>query len=133
VPKVPMLYTDTVLRSCAWLRSKYWYAPFMSNPLKPQFQAFAFAVGPIIAMLPVLRSAGFGLQGFTTIWPILLFMPLAMWMESRSLTLLLSTCRGRRDLFAIAAIPVGAAALVSYVFSAAVFAFTLPNLLRMLL
>ena len=105
----------------------------MSVRSRTQLQAVTFAIAPIIAMLPVLRAAEFGFRGFATIWPVLFFMPLAMWMEARSLTLLLSTCRGRRDSFVIAAIPVGAAALVSYIYCAVVFAFTLPEILRSLL
>jgi len=100
---------------------------------KTWMQAAALAAAPIVAMAPVVRMAGFGSAGFSTIWPILCYMPLAMWMESRSLTMVLATCRSRRDPFLIAALPLGVTAVTVYVFCAAVFAFALPALLHLLL
>jgi len=123
-----------VQHTYVFLRSAngYWYAVRMDIRSRTWSRAAMLTLTPIAAMVPVIRLAGFGLGGFASIWPILCFTPLAMWMEARSMTLLLATCRGRRDPFLIAAVPLGVAALAGYVLSAALFAFVLPALLQIL-
>jgi len=95
-------------------------------------QAAVLTLAPLLATLPAAKLAGSSVVGFASICPILLSAPLSMWMASRSITLLLATCRGRRDPFLVVAVPLGVAALGAYVISAALFAFALPALLRLL-
>jgi hypothetical protein len=94
-------------------------------------RAAALTLLPVLAMFPIVRLADFGAAGFATVWPILVFAPLSMWMETRSITMLLATCRGSRDPFLIAALPLGLTALGAYTFSAGLLAFALPALFRL--
>ncbi|HXA56706.1 MAG TPA: hypothetical protein VNU84_04675 [Candidatus Acidoferrum sp.] len=91
----------------------------------------AFSLTPLALLMPVIRMVDFRGSGLANVLPVLLYTPVAMWMESRSITLLLVTSRGRRDPFLLAALPVGIAALATYVCSAFLFAVALPMLLRL--
>jgi hypothetical protein len=96
-------------------------------------QAAGLAILPLLLLFEAIQLAGFGSAGFDSIWPILAFAPMVMWMESRSITLILATTRGRRDPFVVVAVPLGLTALAGYILSAILFAIALPTLLRLLL
>ncbi len=104
----------------------------MSEQSKAWVRVAVLTFAPLLAILPLARLAGSGVTSFATVWPILLYAPLAMWMESQSITVLLATCRGRRDPLLMLAVPLGVAALGTYTIFAALFACTLPGLLRLL-
>jgi hypothetical protein len=110
----------------------YCYAAFVDSRLKPWIYAAAFSLTPLVLLMPVFRMVDFRGSGLLNILPVFLYTPFAMWMESRSITLLLVTCRGRRDPFLIAAVPVGTAALATYVCNAFLFSAALPLLLRLI-
>jgi hypothetical protein len=96
-------------------------------------QAAGLAILPLILLFEAIRLAGFDSTGFVSIWPILGLAPLVMWMESRSITLILASTRSRRDPFVVVAVPLGLAALAVYILGAILFAVALPTLLRLLL
>jgi hypothetical protein len=100
---------------------------------RQQTLAIALAISPLGAMIPVIHLASFGPGGFATVWPVAFFAPVAMWMETRSLKLLLATCQNRRDPFFIAAVPIGIVAVAAYASCATLFAFIVPALIRLIL
>jgi hypothetical protein len=95
-------------------------------------EAATLALTPLLLLIPVFRLADYGAHTLAGVLPILMYAPLAMWMESRSITLLLVTCRGRRDPFLVAAVPIGATALAAYLCCAFLFAVALPTVLHLL-
>jgi hypothetical protein len=110
----------------------YCYARFVDSRLKPWMYAAALSLMPLVLLVPVMGMVDFRGTGLLNILPVLLCAPFAMWMESRSIALLVVTCRSRRDPFLIAAVPIGIAAVATYVCSAVLFAVALPMLLRLL-
>jgi hypothetical protein len=104
----------------------------MNSRSKPWLHAAAFALTPLVLLIPVIRMADFASHELASVLPILIYTSVAMWMESRSIALLLVTCQGRRDPFLIAAVPLGIAALAAYVCSAVLFAMSIPTLLRLI-
>ncbi len=54
-------------------------------------------------------------------------------MESRSIALLLTACRDRRDPFILDAVPLAVAAFAIYLANAILFAFVLPSFIRTIL
>ena len=104
----------------------------MNEQSKTWARVAGLTFAPLLAILPLVRLAGSGVASFATIWPTLLSAPLAMWMESQSIAVLLVSCRGRRDPLLIVALPLGVAALATYTIFAALFAFAIPGLLRLL-
>jgi len=77
----------------------------------------------------MLAAAHFGPAGPSTLWPILLYVPLAMWAQTRSIGLLLSMYRSRRDPALLAMLPLGLTSLGTYAVSGVVLIMSLPALL----
>lgn len=88
---------------------------------------------PVALIFPVLAAAHFGPTGPATVWPIVLYAPLAMWIETRAIRLLLNMFRDRRDPALFAILPLGLISLSAYALHGFVFILGLPGLLKFLL
>jgi hypothetical protein len=84
---------------------------------------------PVALLFPMLAAAHFGPKGPASIWPVLVYAPLAMWMQTRALGLLLNMYRGRRDPVLLAILPLGIASVGTYLLSGVVLLLSLPALL----
>ena len=101
----------------------------MDDRRKLCIRAAALTLLPAAFFFPVLAVARFGPNGPGSLWPILLYVPLAMWAQTRSIGLLLSMIRGRRDPALLAIVPLGLASLGTYALSSIVLLMSLPALL----
>lgn len=81
-------------------------------------------------IFPVLTSCHFTQTGAATVWPIIVYAPIAMWAEARAIGLLLNLLQGRRDPALIAIIPLGLMSLFVYALHGFVFILGLPGLLK---
>ena len=93
---------------------------------KTALRAAGLTLLPAALLLPVLTAARFGPTGPASLWPVLLYAPLAMWMQTRSIALLLSLYRSRRDPVLLAILPLGLASIGTYVLCALVLVMSLP-------
>ena len=101
----------------------------MSDRRELGIKAAALSLLPAALLFPVLAAAHFGPAGPRSLWPILLYAPLAMWAQTRCLALLLSMYRSPRDPALLAILPLGLASVCTYALSAVVFLMALPALL----
>ena len=85
---------------------------------------------PVALIFPVLAVAKFGLTGPATVWPLVLYAPVAMWMETRAIRLLLNLFRDRRDPALLAILPLGLISLFVYAVHGVIFILGLPGLLK---
>jgi hypothetical protein len=85
---------------------------------------------PVALIFPVLAAAKFGPTGPATIWPFALYAPVAMWIETRAIRLLLNMFRDRRDPALFAILPLGLIALFAYAVHGVIFILGLPGLLK---
>jgi len=93
-------------------------------------QAAALTLLPVALIFPVLAIARFGPTGPATVWPIVLYTPLAMWSETRAIRLLLNTFRDRHDPALFAILPLGLISVGAYAVHGFVFILGLPGLLK---
>jgi hypothetical protein len=93
-------------------------------------QAAGLTLWPVVLLFPVLALAGFGPTGVRSVWPIVLYAPIAMWMETRAIRLLLNMFRDGRDPFLLAILPLGVIALCVYALNGFVFILGLPGLVK---
>jgi hypothetical protein len=84
---------------------------------------------PVGMLFPMLAVAHFGPTGPARIWPVLLFAPLAMWIETRALAILLNLYRGSGDPILLAILPLGLASVGMYLLTGTVFVLSLPAFL----
>jgi hypothetical protein len=101
----------------------------MEDRKKLWLKASMFTLLPVFLMLPVLAAARFGPAGPVSVWPVVLFAPLAMWMQTRAMTLLLNMYRNRRDPVLLAILPLGLVSLCTYAYSGILFVLALPSFL----
>ncbi|HKV05747.1 MAG TPA: hypothetical protein VJO53_11665 [Candidatus Acidoferrales bacterium] len=94
------------------------------------FKAALLTFLPVSMVFPVLAAARFGPTGPVSAWPILIYAPLAMWMQTRALSALLDLYRHRRDPVLLAILPLGLVSLGTYALSGVLFVFSLPALLE---
>jgi hypothetical protein len=101
----------------------------MDDRKKLGLKAAALTLLPVAMLFPMLAAAHFGPTGPSSIWPILLYAPLAMWIETRAMAILLNMYRGSRDPILLAILPLGVASVGTYVLTGTVFVLSLPALL----
>lgn len=77
----------------------------MEDRKKLGLQAAGLTLLPMVFVFPMLAVARFGPTGPASLWPVLLFAPLAMWMQMRALRVLLDMYRNGRDPVLIAILP----------------------------
>lgn len=85
---------------------------------------------PVALMYPVLAVTRFGPTGPQVVWPIIVFAPIAMWIETRAIRLLLNMFRDRRDPALLAILPLGLISVAAYAVHGFVFVLGLPTLLK---
>lgn len=93
-------------------------------------QAAGLTLLPVALIFPVLAVSHFSQTGLQTVWPIVLYAPLAMWTETRAIRLLLNMLRGHRDPALFAILPLGVISLFAYAVHGFVFILGLPGLLK---
>jgi hypothetical protein len=91
--------------------------------------ATGFTLLPAALLFPMLAAAHFGPTGPVNLWPVLLYAPLAMWMQSRALGLLLNMYRSHRDPVLLAILPLGVASITNYLLCGVILLLSLPALL----
>jgi hypothetical protein len=101
----------------------------MDDRKKIGLKAALLTLLPVAMLLPALAAAHFGPTGPTRIWPVLVYAPIAMWMQTRALGLLLDMYRSRRDPVLLAILPLGLASVGAYLLTGVVFLLSLPALL----
>jgi hypothetical protein len=92
-------------------------------------KAAALTLPPMAFIFPMLAAARFGPTGPASVWPVLLFAPLAMWMQIRAIGMLFNMYRSRRDPALLAILPLGFASLCTYALSGVFLVLSLPALL----
>lgn len=92
--------------------------------------AAALALAPMVLVFPVLAAARFGPTGPQRVWPVVLYAPLAMWMQVRAIKLLLQSYRDSRDPFLLAIVPLVLVTIFGYVLHGALFILNFPAFLR---
>ena len=85
---------------------------------------------PVALIFPVLALARFGPTGPATVWPVAIYAPIAMWIETRALRILLNTWSDSRERLLVAILPLGIIAVFVYVVHGAVFILGLPGLMK---
>jgi hypothetical protein len=101
----------------------------MDDRRKLGLKAATLTLLPAALLLPMLAAAHFGPTGPASVWPVLFYAPLAMWMQTRSIGLLLAMYRSRRDPALLAILPLGVASVGTYFLSGVVLLLSLPALL----
>src|ERR1700683_4738386 len=101
----------------------------MDDRRKLGLKAAILTARPVAIHLTALAAAHFGPTGPARIWPVLLYAPLAMWMQTRALGLLLNMYRSGRDPVLLAILPLGLASVGAYFLTGLVFLLSLPALL----
>jgi hypothetical protein len=101
----------------------------MDDRKKLGFTAAGLTLLPMVLVFPMLTAARFGPTGPANIWPVLLFAPLAMWMEMRAIGMLLNMYRNGRDPVLLAILPLGFVSLCTYALSAVLLVLALPAFL----
>jgi len=101
----------------------------MDDRRKLGLKATALTLLPVAMLFPMIAAAHFGPKGPASVWPVLLYAPLAMWAETRALAILLNMYRGSRDPILLAILPLGVASVGTYVLTGVVFVLSLPALL----
>jgi hypothetical protein len=99
----------------------------MDDRKKLGFTAAGLTLLPMALVFPMLAAARFGPTGPANIWPVLLFAPLAMWMEMRAIGMLLNMYRNGRDPVLLAILPLGFVSLCTYVLSGVFILLALPS------
>lgn len=87
---------------------------------------------PVALIFPVLAVMPFGPTGPQIVWPIIVLAPIAMWIETRAIRLLLNMFRDRRDPALFAILPLGLISVAAYALHGFVFILGLPGLLKYL-
>jgi hypothetical protein len=88
---------------------------------------------PVALIFPVLALARFGPMGPATAWPVVIYAPVAMWIETRAIRMLLNTWSDTRERLLLAILPLGLVSVFVYLVHGAVFILGLPGLLKHLL
>ena len=101
----------------------------MTDRTQTALSASGLTLLPAALLFPVLTAARFGPTGPASLWPVLLYAPLAMWMQTRSISLLLSLYRSRRDPVLLAILPLGLASIGTYLLCGLVLLMSVPTLL----
>lgn len=102
----------------------------MHSRSKPILRAAFLALLPMALVFPILAVAHFGPTGPAIIWPVVLYAPLAMWMETRAIRILLNASRDGRDPALLAILPLGIVSVFTYTVHGALFILGLPGLLN---
>ena len=84
---------------------------------------------PMLMVFPMLAAAHFGPSGPARVGPVLLYAPLAMWMQIRAIGMMFDMYRNGRDPILIAILPLGLVSLCTYALSGFLIVLALPAFL----
>lgn len=98
----------------------------MDGREKSLLKAALLALLPVALVFPVLALTHFGPCGPARAWPILLYAPLAIWMQTRAVSHLLGMYRRVLDPLAFAVLPLGFVSLSNYALSGFLLILALP-------
>jgi hypothetical protein len=98
----------------------------MDDRKKLGLKAAGLTLVPMLLVFPMLAAARFGPTGPANLWPVLLYAPLAMWMQMRAIGLLLNMYRNGRDPVLLAILPLGLVSLCTYALSGVLLVLALP-------
>jgi hypothetical protein len=101
----------------------------MEERSKPLLIAAGLSLLPALFLFPVVAMARFGPSGPANVWPVAFYAPIAMWMQIRSIKLLLGMYRRGPDPALFAILPLGLVSLFNYALEAALFILFMPALL----
>ena len=101
----------------------------MEERTKALLKAVVFTLLPIAFIFPVVSMSQFGPCGPTSVWPVALYAPLAMWMQAHSIKLMLNMYRRGPDPILLAILPLGLVSLFNYALEGVLFILFLPALL----
>jgi hypothetical protein len=101
----------------------------MDDRKKLGWMAAGLTLLPIALIFPMLAAAHFGPAGPTRVWPVLLYAPLAMWMQIRAIGMMFDMYRNGRDPVLIAILPLGFVSLCTYALSGFLIVLALPAFL----
>ncbi len=88
----------------------------MHDRKRTWLRAAGLTLIPIALIVPVINATHFEPAGPASVWPVLAFAPIAMWIEIRAIETLLALYRHRRDPFLIAIVPLGLVSVAAYSF-----------------
>jgi hypothetical protein len=101
----------------------------MEERPKALLKAAGLTLLPIALAFPVLAAARFGPCGPSSGWALVLFAPLAIWMQQRALRVSREIWRGGRDLASLAVLPLGLVSIAVSLVSSLLFLLALPAFL----
>jgi hypothetical protein len=101
----------------------------MDDRKKLGLKAAGLTLVPMLLVFPMLAAARFGPTGPANLWPVLLYAPLAMWMQIRAIGTLLNMYRNGRDPVLLAILPLGLVSLCTYALSGVLLDLALPAFL----
>lgn len=101
----------------------------MQDRTRPLLLAAILTLVPMILVFPVLALARFGPTGPQSVWPMVVYAPLAMWMQTRAIKLLLQSYRNSHDPVLIAILPLGLVTVFGYAVHGALLILGLPAFL----
>jgi hypothetical protein len=98
----------------------------MEDRKKQGLQAAVLTLLPMALIFPMLAAAHFGPTGPASVWPVLLYAPLAMWMQIRAIGMMFNMYRNGRDPVLIALLPLGFVSICTYALSGFLIVLALP-------
>jgi hypothetical protein len=101
----------------------------MEDRKKAWLRAAGLTLLPVALVFPVISAAHFELGGPAKVWPLVAFVPIAMWFETRAIVALLGMYRDHRDPFLLAIVPLGLLSLGAYAFTGALLLLALPTII----
>jgi hypothetical protein len=101
----------------------------MEDRKKLGLMAAGLTLLPMLMVFPMLAAAQFGPSGPARVWPVLLYAPLAMWMQIRAIGMMFDMYRNGRDPILIAILPLGLVSICTYALSGFLIVLALPAFL----
>lgn len=101
----------------------------MQDRTKPLLIAAGLSLLPALFLFPVVAMARFGPSGPANVWPVALYVPIAMWMQILSIKLLLGMYRRGSDPILLAILPLGLVSIFNYALEGALLILLMPALL----
>jgi hypothetical protein len=120
---------NTALCTCSFALPAWSTLRYMDDRKKLGWMAALLTLLPIALIFPMLAAAHFGPTGPTRVWPVLLYAPVAMWMQIRAIGMMFNMYRNGRDPVLIAILPLGLVSLCTYALSGFLLVLALPAFL----
>jgi len=102
----------------------------MNDRKRAWVRAAGLTLLPLLMIFPVIKAVHFEPAGPGRVWPVLVFAPIAMWIETRAIATVLSMYRDHRDPFLIAIVPLGLMSVGAYALSGLLLLAALPAIIH---